>query len=365
MDKQQQRGSWPTLAWKTATPQSLSMDIQLLKQLDEYARQTASLLSIVIVRSGIIIFEEYYHGWGQHHYHNINSVTKSVTSALVGIALQEGFLHSLDKPLLSFFPEYHTSQPDPRRERITLRHMLSMASGYALAPGGIETFLEDTASVVGMLDRPLEHEPGTHYNYDDMGAHLVALVLARCTGMPLHEFARQYLFDPLGIWQNDERIRDPWKTGEASAEKPHHYGVWSDQQAGLWSNDLQGNQIGGFGLQLTTREMARLGYLYLNQGIWNEQRILPANYIKDSWQAHSITNRGEKYGFFWFLSEYHGKRVNCAIGYGGQLIGFIPELDIVVASTSSPESGPPSNRIILNNFVIPAMQVEPGFNDIK
>ncbi|GHO84786.1 serine hydrolase domain-containing protein [Dictyobacter formicarum] len=364
MDKQQATGSWPALAWKTAAPHILSADIERLKQLDEYAQQTPALLSIIIVRSGIIIFEEYYHGWGPHHYHNVNSVTKSVTSALVGIALQQGFLHSIDQPLLTFFPEYHASQPDPSKEEITLRHLLSMTSGFALAPGGIETFLEDTSSVEKMLDRPLEYEPGTHYNYDDIGAHLVALVLTRCTGMPLHEFARHYLFDPLGIWQDDEHERDPWKSGQAKVETPHPYGKWSAQQAGLWSNDVRGNQIGSFGLQLTTREMARLGYLYLNQGIWNEQRILSIDYIQESWRAHSMTRRGEKYGLCWFLPEYHGKQTNCAVGYGGQLIGVIPEIDIVVASTCAPAPEPVASRLILDDFVIPAIQIKPNIDPI-
>ncbi|GCE06906.1 serine hydrolase domain-containing protein [Dictyobacter aurantiacus] len=364
MDKQQVTGSWPNLAWKTATPNELSADIERLKQLDEHARRTPALLSIIVVRSGIIIFEEYYHGWGPNHYHNVNSVTKSVTSALVGIALREGHLQSVDQPLLSFFPEYHARRPDPSKQEITLRHLLTMTSGYALAPGGIETFLEDTSSIERMLDRPLEYEPGTHYAYDDIGAHLVALVLTRCTGMPLHTFARRHLFDPLGIWQDEERHRDPWQNNQASAEAPHRYGTWSSQQTGLWSNDAQGHQIGGFGLQLTTREMARFGYLYLNQGIWNEQRILPAEYIEESWRGHSRTERGEKYGYFWFLPDYHGRRTSCAVGYGGQLIGIIPELDIVVASTCAFEQEAISNRFIIKDFVIPAMQIRPDIDPI-
>lgn len=155
MDRPQHRDYWPTQNWKVKTPQETDLHLEPLTQLDAYALETDILRSIFIVHSGYIVFENYYHGWTQNSYQNVNSVTKSVTSALVGTALREGYLRSLDQPLLNFFPEYTPQALDPREQAITLRHLLSMSSGYQVPPKDVETFLEDTASVEKMLDRPL------------------------------------------------------------------------------------------------------------------------------------------------------------------------------------------------------------------
>ena len=352
----QQRGYWPTYAWKTKTPQELGVSSERFTQLNEYAQSTETLHSILIVRSGFIIFENYYHGWSQDKYRNVNSITKSVTSSLIGIAFREDYLHDVDQTLLSFFPEYMPSDLDPRKRAITLRHLLSMSSGFQIPPQGVETFLEDTSSPERMLDRPLLHNPGEVYGYDDVSCHFLSLILNKVTQMPLATYAQTRLFAPLGIWHDEQGMLYPWKHGTYVADAPHPFALWNEQDDALWSVDIRGYHVGCMGLQLTTREMAKFGYLYLNRGWWDGQSIIPEDYVQASWTQHSVTPRGEGYGYLWFLPQWRGHATSCALGYGGQIIAVVPELDLVVAITSSPEPGPIQHRIIMNDFVLPSIQ---------
>lgn len=352
----QQRDYWPTRGWKTKTPQEVSVNPEQLTQLHEYAESIATLHSILIVRSGYVNFEHYYHGWSHNKYHNVNSVTKSVTSALVGIALRESYLHDLDQPLLTFFPEYTPSTLDPRKQAITLRHLLSMSSGFQISPQGVETFLDDTSSPEKMLDRPLLHTPGEVYGYDEVSCHFLSLVLNQVTKMSLATYAQTRLFEPLGIWQDKQGTLYPWTSGTYVADAPHPFALWSGQENTLWSVDVRDYHTAGMGLQLTTREMAKFGYLYLNRGWWNGQNIIPEDYVQASWTQHSITPRDEGYGYLWFLPQWHGHTTNCAVGYGGQVIAVVPDSDLVVVITSHPELGPAQPKIILKDFVIPAVE---------
>ena len=346
---------WPTRDWKTKTSQETPLHPGPLAQLEVYAQETDILRSILIVRSGYIAFENYYHGWAQNKYQNVNSVTKSVTSALVGIALREGYLQGLDQTLLSFFPEYRPHNLDPRKQAITLRHLLSMTSGYQVPPRDVETFLDDTSSLEKMLDRPLDHNPGEAYGYDDVSCHFLSLILHRVTKMPLARYAQTRLFEPLGIWRDEQGTSSPWLTGTRSADTPHPFALWNDQEDILWSVDSQGNYPAGMGLQLTTREMAKFGFLYLNRGQWNGQEIVGENYVQESLTRHSVTTRGGPYGYLWYLPLYNGHPSFLAIGFGGQLIGVFPDLDTIVVTTFHPEPGPSPSQTVMNNFLIPAI----------
>ena len=351
-----QRDYWPTHDWKTKTPQEVNVNSERLNQLHEYAQSVETLHSILIVRSGSIIFENYYHGWSQNNYHNVNSITKSVTSALIGIALREGYLHDLDQPLLSFFPEYTPSNLDSRKQAITIRHLLSMSSGFEISSQNVETFLSDTSSTEKMLDRPLAYNPGEVYGYDDVSCHFLSLILYKVTQMPLAIYAQTRLFEPLGVWRNEQGTLYPWKHGTFTVDNLHPFALWNEQNDALWSIDSRGYHVGCMGLQLTTREMAKFGYLYLNRGWWDSHSIIPEDYVQASWTQHSITPRSEGYGYLWFLPQWCGHTTNCAVGFGGQVIAVVPDLDLIVAFTSSSEPGPIQPRIIMNDFVLPAVQ---------
>jgi CubicO group peptidase (beta-lactamase class C family) len=361
MGQLRQRDYWPTSSWRTTTPQKFGLEAERFIDLHQYAQEEQRVHSLLLVYSGYIVFEEYYHGWSQNNYHNVNSVTKSVTSALVGIALRQGMLDDLHQPVLSFFPEYACQNQNKPKQAVTLRHLLYMSSGFVSSSGEIETFLEHSSSVEKILDRPVQYEPGQVFAYDDLDAHLISLILNRITGISTAVFAQTSLFAPLGIWYDEQGQPYPWKHGVALADRPHPWGLWNEQDDALWSIDRQGYHIGGFGLQLTTREMAKFGYLYLNQGRWDGQIVLPATYVQDSLSQHIITPKddtthGEGYGYLWYLPHWWLYRSFWAIGFGGQVIACFPDLDVVVAMTAQPDlEGPPPHRKIISGFVMPIL----------
>lgn len=335
---------WPTSAWRTLSPQTFGLRQEDFDPLRRAAQEEERFHSLLIVRSGYIVFEEYYHGWSQNHYHNVNSVTKSVTSALVGIALREKKIRSLDQSLFSFFPEYASFGEQEKRNAIHLHHLVSLTSGFTLL-GDAAAFLEQTATLEGMLRRPVSREPGQKFSYDDIDIHLIAHILTRATGMPLANFAQQYLFEPLGIWHDEQGQIYPWQHGMARADNPHPCGLWNDRSDHLWSIDRQGNEIGGFGLQLTTREMAKLGYLYLQQGMWDGQQLIPAAYVQASLRTYSSTPWGMGYGYCWYLERFREQNSFWAIGFGGQLIVCFPDLDVVLVMTARPDEDKPPVHI--------------------
>ncbi|GHO48347.1 serine hydrolase domain-containing protein [Ktedonospora formicarum] len=311
--------------------------------------------SILIVRSGYLLFEQYYQGAGPLHYHNINSITKSITSALVGIALQEGLLSSLDQCLLPFFPHYFPD--DVRKQDITIRHLLTMSSGFQEPSDDILTFLEDTASTEKILARPMRHTPGKVHRYDDVSLHCLSLILTSLTKMPLAAYAQSRLFEPLGIWQDEEGRKYPWRKGTSIKAEPHPLGLWTKDDTLLWSIDTRGFNPAGYGLQLTPREMAKFGYLCLNGGSWDGLQVIPAAYMQETWMNHMTTPKGEGYGYLWFLPQWNGCRVCCAAGHGGQVIAVVPDLDLVVVITMQTHigpDGPPLPPLLMKEFVLPA-----------
>ncbi len=327
--EKRQRSYWPTRTWKSAPPQELGVDPASLARVHEYARELTCLHSILLVRSGFLVFEEYYQGWSPKRYHNIMSCTKTVVASLVGIALREGYLKSVDQPLLEFFPEYTPPDIDVRKRAITLRHLLTMKSGYGNpnASGSshdITAFLDESDSVIKILDRPMQDEPGQVYSYDNMNTHLLGHILSRVTGKSLAHFAYAMLFQPLGIWQDEAGTPFPWKDDPGLIDDPHPFGLWDQHNTYLWSIDRLGQFIGSFGLQLTPREMAKYGYLYLNQGQWEGQQIIPETYMYETMQ----------YGYIKHFARWHDHAAFFNTGALGQAIAVVPDLDIVAVMTA-------------------------------
>lgn len=347
---------WPTRAWRTADPQTFQMKIEDFQPLQRLAEEDDRVHSLLIARSGYIIFEEYYHGWSQNHYHNVNSVTKSVTSALTGIALREKLIETTHQSIFAFFPEYAELGEQENRKAIQLHHLLSLTSGFKLM-GDIDIFLEQTDSVERILSRPVVHPPGQVFSYDDIDIHLASLILARATGMPVVDFARRNLFQPLGIWRDEQGQVYPWKHGTALADAPHPLGLWNEQEDWLWSIDRQGNTIGSFGLQLTTREMAKLGLLYLRQGRWDGQQLIPVKYVQASLQIYNWTDWGAGYGYCWYRPQWQRPNTFWALGFGGQLLVCFPDLDMIFAMTARPEVGREASHIkMLHDGLDPLLQ---------
>jgi CubicO group peptidase (beta-lactamase class C family) len=303
-----QRDYWPTDGWRASTPAEQGMDGDLLAQITATIEDEGMTFvrAVLVVRHGYLVHEGYYNGFTADDRDNVRSITKSVTSALVGIALANGDIESLDVTVAGFFPEYVADDDD--QGDITLRDLLMMRSGLKWGEANwqvIPLWESDLDQMQRILSLPLENPPGEVWNYSTADAHLIGGILTRAAGMSLLDYADAHLFEPLGI------------TG---AE---------------WNTDSQGYNVGGAGLALTPREMATFGYLYLNGGLWDGEQIVPAE-----WVALTTTAQDEAtdYGYLWWRGErefFGGYPAFAGLGYGGDMVFVYPELDLVVVTKTS------------------------------
>lgn len=329
-----ERTYWPTDGWRTSTPEEQGMDSELLTEMLAYIEENrVRIHSVTIVRHGYLVQDAYFHGYKKNSKHDLWSCTKSVTSALVGIAMDQGYIQSVDQPVLSFFPERSVANLDSRKETMTLEHLLTMTDGLDWLTKDIRTtstgdtwqkMRESGDWVQFVLDRSMAEEPEVRFNYNDGASHLLSAIIQETTGMTALEFAEKHLFGPLGI------------------------------SKAIWLSDPQGRNCGGTYLRMKPHEMAKFGYLYLNEGLWDGEQIVPAAWVRASTTNHSPTP-GMYYGYQWWVMPWAG--YYSAIGGGGQHIVVMPELDLVVIFTSDLKPEDTYTPLLLLAFyVIPAAQ---------
>jgi CubicO group peptidase (beta-lactamase class C family) len=324
---------WPASTWRTSTPEQQGIDsARFVAMLAEIQSKAYPIHGLVVIRNGYLVLEVYTPPFKAESRHYIASASKSFTSALIGIAMQQGYIHGLDSHMLDFFPGRTIANPDPRKNAITLEHLLTMSSGLDWPTQGPIELLGERLRAASdeaqfMLDRPMADEPGTRFNYNTGGTQLLSAILTRATGQSALEYARKNLFAPLNITNVQ------------------------------WYADPSGISQGGSGLELVPRDMAKFGYLYLKGGIWDGKAILPADWVKTSTQAHIKTGyiSDLDYGYQWWV---HPSGVYHARGYGGQRIFVLPEQQMVVVfvgdfSGEDMETVPDS---LLNTYIIPAAQ---------
>jgi CubicO group peptidase (beta-lactamase class C family) len=312
--------------WTLAAPRSEGVDAATLRRLDEDVRRTEpGLRSLLVVRHGRLVFERYYGGAGPQEPFDVRSVTKSVVSTLVGIAQADGKIKGVDEPLARIAPWTKQLSGDARLERVTLRQLLTMSAGLSTPPEALGA----PSPIEQIVFRPLTYDPGTAFQYDDGTAHLVSAIVAATTGERTEAYARERLWGPLGI------------------EPPR------------WSVDGTGLAYGSAGLHMRARDLAKLGQLYLQEGRWHGDEIVPADWVREATrkQVSGGAPLGEPYGYFWWvLEEWPG--AYAAIGYGGQVIAVFPKQDAVVVLTSE-VSGQTQIGEILGR-IVPALGSRPG-----
>lgn len=334
------RDYWPTAGWRSAPPDDHGLDpAKLIAAQAHLAEHVPHIDSLLIVRGGYLVHEQYANG----ALHNLQSVTKSVTSALVGIAILAGDLESTAEPIGSLLPEVFATIHERDKREITVRDLLTMRSGLDWQEYG-PAVLQMTASpdwVHFVLERPLIHAPGSTFNYSTGDSHLLAAALQKLTGMSALAYADLYLFGPLGITQR------------------------------RWPADPQGINVGGAELALTPRDMAKFGYLYLNQGMWDGEQVIPAAWVCESAEYHTLFEPESPddcetlgYGYLWWLRPQGPYESMIAVGYGGQFTYVIPDLDMVVVMTGDIHAAPEnfrSNRMLcrfnwVEDFLVPAVR---------
>jgi CubicO group peptidase (beta-lactamase class C family) len=306
---------------------------QLVRLLAFVAQEGLSLHSLLVVRNGYLVLDAHIAPFTASARHEVHSVTKSVTSALVGVALAEGALPSVDQPLLEFFAGRPIANRDARKEAIRLADVLQMASGLNWPESGLpyssganitRGWLASEDPVQFVLDRPMAADPGAAFNYNSGGSHLLSAVLQQATGQSARGYARARLFEPIGI-ENE-----------------------------YWASDRQGRTLGGSGLWLRPDDLARFGYLFLHGGRWDGQIIVPADWVQLSTRPHLDLPGGKGYGYQWWIQTFGGY---AAEGWGGQYLYVNPEYNLVVAITAGLEgqrySAPAQ---LVEFFVLPSIK---------
>jgi len=296
--------------WEEATPESQGMDSTELVKLLRYINQQGKALdSLLVVRHGRLVLELYYPPYTRDKDHIVNSITKSFVSALVGIAIDQGYVRGDRSTLLDYFPEVADASKYPGKASIQIRDLLTMNSGIdwpQYGPNNVSNQMDRSPNWVQfILSRPMAGKPGSQSNYSNGDAHLLSAIIQRATGEDSLEFGWQNLFEPLGI------------------PRPK------------WFRDPQGINIGSATIYLPPREMAKLGYLYLHDGAWAGKQIVPAEWVRTSLQRHTgiQTSAGlVDYGYYWWLYPQLG--MSEAWGGAGQRIAIFRNLDMVTVMTA-------------------------------
>jgi CubicO group peptidase (beta-lactamase class C family) len=315
---------WPTETWHTLPPEDEHMDSQkLAEMLAAIQQQHLAVHSLLVIRNGYVVSETYFAPYQQDTQHELYSCTKSVISTLIGIAIDKGYIEGTDRRILDFFPDRAFANLDKTKEDITLEDVLTMRSGldWQEEDPTFGAMYQSQDWVKFVLDMPMALPPGSQFNYCSGCSHLLSAVLQQTTSMNIHDFAERYLFKPLGI----KNVK--------------------------WHTDPTGIPIGGWGLQLTSRDMAKLGYLYLQDGQWDGQQIVSAKWVEKATRKHTETDGDLGYGYQWWT--YPSLAAYAALGRYGQTIFVIPESGLVIVTTAKMDGHDKIFQLI-EQYIVPA-----------
>jgi CubicO group peptidase (beta-lactamase class C family) len=301
--------------FRRSIPEAQNIDAVKLSLAYARAAEIPHMYSMLVVRNRYLVAEQYFDAASRYSARPVASVGKSVIGALVGIALEDGFLVDLDQRMIDFFPEYDMPGLDPRKRDITIRHLLQMRGGYPF--DSTNDFFDPLSHSSDwmrfiIVNWQLERTPGTGWDYSSASAHLLSGILTKATGMSLLEFANRFLFGPMG--------------------QPIEY----------WPRDPQGYCVGPGDVHLTPLQLASFGQMILDHGRWRGRQVVPSMWIADTLMDYSSTWYGDsiwpyrdiRYGYLWWHAEVAGHDLYFAWGHGGQFVSIVPALELVVVTTA-------------------------------
>jgi len=308
--------------WTVSTPQEHGLDPDGVADLYWRAGQLESIHSLLVVKDGDLVAEDYFNAGRPGQRALLQSATKSITGALVGIAIEEGCVPGVGETMMAYFPELTDRIRDARKSDITIEQLLAHRAGYAWEESSSELlemlyqgFLPDQMALVEV---PLVRDPGSGHDYSNLSSHLLSVIVSRACETDLLDYANEHLFAPLGI------------------------------EPGEWTQDWDGYRWGAGELHLRARDMARFGQLYLDEGTVDGEQVVPASWIEDSWTPYTEDAWGNKvgdnfgrtaYGYQWWIIDAGPHTYYLAWGHGGQQIAVLPEQDMVVVVTADPLVG--------------------------
>jgi len=305
--------------WEVSSLSEAGMDVSIIEKITENIinDQYKGIHSMLIVKDGVLVFEEYFKNHSRDDLQTIYSITKSVTSSLIGIAIYEGFLPGVKDSVLNYFPQYQV--PDIEKGKLQIEHILTLTTGiewdekshpYTDPRNSEYQMVQSDDWMEFVLQQPLVSTPGETFNYNTGAVHLLSAVIKQSTMQFADDFAGEFLFDPLGITEYE------------------------------WNTDNLGYPCTGAtfqGLKMKARDVAKYGFLHLNQGKWKGNQVLPEVWVEESTQKHLDVDTGRGFGYLWWTGIYDmgEKEIShfFAAGYGGQTIHIVPELDLMIVFT--------------------------------
>lgn len=343
--------------WQTASLKSVGLDSAKIEELVKKVNSGyyKNIHGVVIIKNNKLVFEQYWKGndfglnspdylgreiqFDRITRHNTHSATKSFTSALVGIAIDKGYIKNENDSIFKYLP-YHKGLNTDGKDRITIRHMLTMSSGLQWNEWDVAVseeqdvmkFNQSGNPIAYLLSKPLVAAPGTRYYYNGGGVDLLGVIVNNASGQNVAAFSRDYLFAPLGI------TNYTWPTLYPSGITCCHGDIY-----------------------ITPRDMAKFGYLFLNNGLWNGTRIISEEWVRKSTQNQISpgVDWADGYGYLWWLRNFscNGHVYNSfkAMGWGGQEIFVFPSLNMVVVFTGANYvSGTPCDEM-MKNYILSAL----------
>ena len=326
-----ERDYWPTDGWQHSTFEEAGMNEERIVEMFEYIEENNYAVdSVLIVKDGYLVVEEYL-TFSSETLHPVYSVTKSFTSTLIGRAIEDGYIESIDQKILDFLG--HIDVPNiENKENITIEHLLTMTSGIAwnedisyYDPANTFRQLVDSSNWVEfVLNQAMEDEPRNTWKYNSGGSHLLSAIIENATGIPTLGYASTHIFSKLGFYNY------------------------------LWEEDPQDICFGGGGLQLLPKDMAKLGYLFLNKGTWNDTQIVSEEWVSQASEGKIYLSDRTNYGYQWWVFP----QINAylALGWAGQIIMVIPDHDIVAVFTSSLDESDFPFRELAADYIIKASE---------
>lgn len=319
---------WPTEKWRYATPIQMGMDGEKLQAMVKAIEGSSySVDSAMVIKDGYVVLDEYFGDYEKDDLHIIYSCTKSVVSTIFSIAHEKGAIPDLDTRFIDIFPDIVPGNSSEWKNAITLRDLLMMSGGFDARDSwiydweGLNPLHEAEDAVQYMLDLPMDFEPGSRFEYTNGVSHLLSCIITEQTGVPASEYADEHLFGPLGITNY------------------------------TWDADNQGRNWGYNRIHFTPHDMAKIGFLFLNEGEWDGHQIISKEWVHEATTHRIDANIFDGYGYQWWVQDDY----YVAVGYQGQFIFVYPEHNLIAVFTGSTRDTFDYTIGLPNRYIIPAL----------
>ncbi|AWI04634.1 serine hydrolase domain-containing protein [Clostridium drakei] len=300
---------------------------------------------IVVLKNGKTLYENYFNGYTADSTLNVFSVTKSIISILLGIAIDKGYIKSIDQKVLDFFPDYAVKKGEKTIQNVTLKDMLTMTAPYKYKSEPYIEYFTSNNWVNSALDLLGGNGKIGEFRYTPViGPDIFSGILVKTTGQSVLDFATEYLFSPLGIKA---------KHNVVFHNKEEQLAWYNDKNVSGWVADPQGINTAGWGLTLNTMDMAKIGQLYLNKGIWDNKQIIPAWWINESTKEHSRWDK-LSYGYLWWIID-DKEHIYAALGDGGNVIYVNTKEKIVVSIAATFMPGAKDRIEFIKEYIEPML----------